>query len=69
MRSANVVAACLAVAGALLCAGVAFHEWSYYQDHPGRTGVSGVLTVFAIGAALGCIAVAVLAIATGRDRR
>ena len=68
MRPLNVVAICLAVAGAALSVGVALYEWSYHQDHPGRTGVSGVLTVLGVGAALSCLAVAVLAWATGRDR-
>lgn len=57
---------CLAIAGAVLCAGVALHEWSYYQDHPHRTGVAGVLVVLALGAALGCAAVALIARIVGR---
>lgn len=68
MKPGAVVAVCLAVAGAALSVGVAVHEWSYHQDHPGRTGVSGVLTVLGVGAVLGCLAVAVLAWAIGRDR-
>jgi len=62
-----VTALVLSLIGAVLCAGVAFHEWQYHQDHPFATGVSGVLTVFAIGATLGCLAVAVLAVALGRE--
>ena len=69
MRPLTVVAICLAIAGALLCAGVAVHEWTYHQDHPGRTGVSGVLTALGIGAALGCLAVAALAWANERSRQ
>ena len=68
MKPGTVVAVCLAVAGAALSVGVAVHEWTYHQDHPGRTGVSGVLTVLGVGAVLGCLAVAVLAWAIGRDR-
>ena len=45
MKPGAVVALCLAMAGAALSVGVAVHEWSYHEDHPGRTGVSGVLTV------------------------
>lgn len=66
MRPVFVVSTFLALAGAVLCAGVAVHEWNYHEDHPFATGVSGVLTVLAIGAVLGCFAVAVLAIALGR---
>ena len=69
MRPGAVVAVCLGVAGAALSIGVAVHEWSYHQDHPGRTGVSGVLTVLGSGAALGCLAVVVLAWVIGRGRR
>ena len=68
MKPGVVVAICLAIAGALLCVGVAVHEWSYHQDHPHATGVSGVLTTLSIGAALGCLAVAVLACVRDRDR-
>jgi hypothetical protein len=66
MKPLTVVAVVLSLAGAALCAGVAVHEWQYHEDHPFATGVSGVLTVFAIGATLGCLAVAVLAVALGR---
>jgi hypothetical protein len=52
--------------GAVLCVGVAVHEWTYHEDHPYATGVSGVLTVAGIGAALGCLAVAALAVSFGR---
>ena len=68
MKPGAVVAVCLAVAGAALSVGVAVHEWSYHEDHPGRPGVSGVLTVLGVGAALGCLGVAVLAWVIGRDR-
>jgi hypothetical protein len=68
MKPLAAVALVLALAGALLCGWTAVNEWTYYQDHPFRTGVSGVLTVLAVGATLGCLAVAVLAIAVGRDR-
>jgi len=68
MRPPFVIAIVLALAGAALSAGVAVHEWNYHEDHPYATGVSGVLTVLGIGAALGCIAVAVLAFAVGRGR-
>ena len=37
-----------AVIGAVLCAGVAFHEWQYHQDHPFATGVPGVLIALTI---------------------
>jgi hypothetical protein len=63
---AAVVAVCMAIAGAVVCGGVAIHEWNYHENHPFRTGVSGVLTVLAIGGVLGCLAVAVLAWAVGR---
>ena len=66
MRPAAVVALVLALIGAALCAGVAVHERQYHEDHPFATGVSGVLTVLAIGATLGCLAVAALAIARGK---
>jgi hypothetical protein len=66
MRPLAVVALVLALIGAALCAGVAVHEWQYHEDHPFATGVSGVLTVLSIGATLGCLAVAALAIALGR---
>jgi hypothetical protein len=68
MRPLAVVALVLSLAGAALCAGVAIHEWQYHEDHPFATGVSGVLTVFAIGAMLGYLAVATLALALGRER-
>ena len=58
----------LAVLGAILCVGVAVHEWVYYAGHPYRTGVSGVLVILGFGAALGCIAVAVLASARREAR-
>ena len=38
-----------------LAAGVALHEWRYYQDHPGRTGVSGVLVVLALAVGLAAL--------------
>jgi hypothetical protein len=51
----------VAVAGAVGCVlalGVALHEWSYHQSHPGRTGVSGVLVVLALAVALASFGVA-----------
>ena len=66
MKPLAAVALVLALAGALLCGWTAVNEWNYYQDHPGRTGVSGVLTAFAVGATLCCVAVALLAIVAGR---
>lgn len=42
----------LALAGTLLCAGVALHEWFYHQTHRHASGVSMVLVVLAIGAGL-----------------
>lgn len=67
VRRSQVIALVLAVTGAVLCSGVAVHEWSYHEDHPFATGVSGVLTVLSIGATLGCLAVAALVIAADRD--
>ena len=66
MRPGYVVAAVLAVIAALVCAGVALHEYDYFRSHPGRTGVSGVLIWLAVGAFLSSAAVAVLAVTAGR---
>jgi hypothetical protein len=66
MRTACGVAAALSVVGAVLCVGVAIHEWNYHDDHPYATGVSGILAVLGFGAALGCAAVAVLGWAIAR---
>jgi hypothetical protein len=68
LRPFAAVALILALVGALLCGGVALHEWDYYRSNPGRTGVSGVLIVFSIGATLGCLAAAALAVGIGRRR-
>ena len=59
MKTSAVIALLLSIVGAILCAGVAIHEWNYHEDHPFATGVSGVLVVLALGAMLGCVAVAV----------
>jgi hypothetical protein len=66
MRAPYVVAATVAIIGALIFAGVAIHEWNYYQDHPHRTGVSGVLVWLSIGGFLTSIAVATVAVTIGR---
>ena len=47
--------------GTLASAWDAFYEYRYWSDHPYRTGVSGILIVLALGAALGCAAVTLLA--------
>ena len=67
MRAPFVAAVILALIGAAACFGTAVHEYFYYQDHPFRTGVSGVLVWLAAGAALGCLVVAVVASAVGKD--
>ena len=69
MKPLAVAALVLALIGAAMCAGVAIHEWNYHEDHPFATGVSGVLTLLASGAALGCLAVAALAVALGPGER
>lgn len=66
MKPLIVVVVVLALAGALLCGWACLNEWAYYRDHPYRTGVSGVLTIGFAGAALGCLASALLAVALGR---
>jgi hypothetical protein len=61
MKGSVTAALVLAVIGAVLCAGVAVHEWQYHQDHKYATGVSGVLVVLSLGGLAGCLAVAFLA--------
>lgn len=61
-------AATAAIIGTVLCAWAALHEYTYWSDHPGRTGVSGILAVFALGAALIGAAVTLLAISAARQR-
>ena len=65
MKPIFAVASTLAAVAALLCAGAGIHEWAYYNDHPYATGVSGVVAILGLGAALGCGAVALLAWAVG----
>ncbi len=62
MKPIFLAAAVLGVVGAIMCGAVGVHEWIYYAGHPHRTGVSGVMTLLAIGAAVGCAGVAVLAL-------
>lgn len=59
-------AATAAIIGTVLCAWTAFHEYRYWSDHPGHTGVSGILTVFALGTALIGAAVAILSAGAAR---
>lgn len=66
MKTALLVAAILAIVGGAICLGVAVNEIDYYASHPNRTGVSGLLIWLALGAALGCAAVAVVAFAVRR---
>ena len=60
MRPVFLIAAALGVVGAIICLAVGIHEWIYYASHPRRTGVSGVTTWLAFGAALGSAGVAAL---------
>ena len=60
-RMVAVTALGLALIAAVLCGWAALNEWQYYQDHPFRRGVSGVLTVLGLGCTLVCLAVAALA--------
>lgn len=57
---------CLAIAGAVMCGGVAIHEWNYRQENP-QAQLADVLIVLSLGAALGCAAVAVVAWLVGRS--
>lgn len=54
--------------GCVLCAGVAIHEWAYHQAHHYAPGVSGVLTVLAIGGALTAGAVTFVALNVENER-
>lgn len=65
MKPVFLVAGILGIVAAVMCAGVGVNEWLYYADHPYATGVSGVMAVFAFGATLGFVAVAMLAFAVG----
>lgn len=66
MKPAFLVAGILGIVAAVVCAGVGVNEWLYYADHPYATGVSGVLTFFAFGSALGFAAVATVAFTVGK---
>lgn len=66
MKTSLLVAAILAIVGGAICLGVAMNEIDYYLSNPYRTGVSGVMSWFAIGATLGCAAVAVVAFTARR---
>jgi hypothetical protein len=67
MKPVFLVAGILGVVAAVVCAGVGVNEWIYYADHPSATGVSGVMTFFAFGSALGFGAVATVAFAVGNQ--
>ncbi len=54
-------AAWCAVAAGVVFVGVAIHEWSYRSGHPHRAGVSGLLVVFSLAAALLAGSVAAMA--------
>lgn len=68
MKPLAVTALVLSLVGAAILAGVFFHEWAYYRDHPFATGVSGVLMWMSAGGFFGCLGVAALAL-SGRPTR
>ena len=56
-------------AGVVVCIVVAVHEWYYRGAHPHAAGPSGWIAALAVGAALGCYAVARIADTLIDERR
>lgn len=58
---ASLTALIAAIVGLVLCVGTGIHELQYRADHPFASGPAGVIAVLSFGAALGCLAAALLA--------